>query len=417
MLSTVSRSSAKLALFAITVTGFAFAACGTDSASPPPQGGAGNGATTGGESGNASNVGGDSTGNAGTDNGASGTETTGGAGTMGAGTAGTMSAGSGGTMSAGTGGSNGGSVADASSPSSDASTAPPMHPGQCIYPPRLSERKAPAWPPTQITSPKGLIFRFMNNCPQTLWVQAAGLPNNVVQLDTKMWKEYDLPGINGRISVFENAAPGQAGNYQISFIELNARPNMALNYNISNVDWVGLPVEVNGIGTDKSCGVTACYSPLAHILDGCPPSLLDNTHHICQAPKNYCANAAHAMEPLCTALDAAGAAAIANDPKCKAGGNINTAGTGWKIYGCAGWWGSSPYCCAKVTRGYGDPGNDNTQNCNYYQTPPYSTYSKYAQTVCPMVYSFAYDDWNDQSGFHTCSKGTELDVTFCPGDP
>jgi hypothetical protein len=281
----------------------------------------------------------------------------------------------------------------------------------------LSQRKAPAWPPTQITAPKGLIFRFMNNCPMTLWVQAAGVPTGVVQLATKEWKEYDLPNINGRVSVYENAAPGQGGSYLINFIEMNARPNMALNYNISNVDWVGIPVEVDGIGTDKSCGVTACYTPLAHMLDGCPPSLVDNTHHICQAPKNYCANQAHVAEPLCTALDQAGAAAIMSDPKCSGGGNITQAGTGWKIYGCAGWWASSPYCCAKVNRGYGGVGNDNTQNCNYYQTMPYSTYSKYAQTVCPMVYSFAYDDWNDQSGFHTCNKGTEMDITFCPGDP
>jgi hypothetical protein len=281
----------------------------------------------------------------------------------------------------------------------------------------LSQRKAPAWPPTQITNPTGLIFRFMNNCPMALWVQAAGVPNGVVELQSKMWREYDLAGINGRVSVYENAAPGAPGAYLISFIEMNARPNMALNYNISNVDWVGIPVEVNGIGTDRTCGVTACYTPLANMLDGCPAQLVDSTHHICVAPKNYCANATHATEALCTALDQAAAAAIMNDPKCTAGGSLAQAGSGWKIYGCAGFWGSSPYCCAKVTRGYGGTTTDNTQNCEYYKTPPYSTYSKYAQTVCPFVYSFAYDDYNDQSGFHTCNRGTEMDITFCPGDP
>ncbi len=48
---------------------------------------------------------------------------------------------------------------------------------------------------------------------------------------------------------------------------------------------------------------------------------------------------------------------------------------------------------------------------------PYSTYSKYAQTVCPFVYSFAYDDVNNQSGFQACEGATEMDVTWCPGDP
>ncbi len=379
-------------------------ACSFDDASPA-NGSAGASAQNGG-----AGAGGDLPGSSGNNSAGSSNGGAGGSDRANTGAGGGVSTGAGGTTS-------GGALGDASSPGNDASTVVPMHPGQCIYPPTLAQRKAPAWPPTQIVNPKGLIFRFMNNCPMTLWAQVAGVPGGVVELATKTWKEYDLPNVNGRISVFENAAPGQAGSYQINFMELNARPGMALNYNLSNVDWVGLPVEVNGIGTDRTCGVTACYTPLANMLNGCPPSLVDNTHHTCQAPKNYCSSPAHATEALCTALDQAGAAAIMSDPKCTAGGSLAQAGSGSKIYGCAGFWGGSPYCCAKVNRGYGGANNDNTQNCNYYKTEPYSSYSKYAQTVCPYVYSFAYDDVNDQSGFHTCNKGTELDVTWCPGDP
>ncbi len=91
-------------------------------------------------------------------------------------------------------------------------------------------------------------------------------------------------------------------------------------------------------------------------------------------------------------------------------------------YGCGGdFWDTSPYCCAEVTRGYktdvNDPANDPTQNCNYYKEAPFSTYSAYSQSICPFVYSFAYDDDNAQGGFQACTGATEMDVTYCPGDP
>jgi hypothetical protein len=299
------------------------------------------------------------------------------------------------------------------------------HPGQCIYPPVASQRKAPAFTLPAPANPAGLVLRLMNNCPQTLWVHAAGIPNGEVQLDGKQAgqapaeKVYDWPGLGGRMSVFE----GTDNGYNINFLEMNANKT-ALNVNLSNVDWVGLPVEVKG--NDPAKCLTACYTPLAHMMDGCPAPLLDATHQVCQAPKDWCANPANATNALCTALDAAGAAIIANDPKCKAGGSISAAGTGWKIYGCAGndnenFWDQNPYCCAEANRGYlsdvNDPATDDTQNCNYYKTAPFSTYSAYAQTVCPFVYSFAYDDVNNQSGYQACQGATEMDVTWCPGDP
>ena len=164
------------------------------------------------------------------------------------------------------------------------------------------------------------------------------------------------------------------------------------------------------------------------MMDGCPAQLLDATHKVCTAPKNWCAaNATNAKDPLCTALDAAGAAIIANDPKCKFAGGAAAAGTGAAIYGCSGaannvnFWDQNPYCCAEANRGYltdvNDPGKDKTQNGNYYKMMPYSTYSAYSQTICPFIYSFAYDDYNDQSGIQGCQGATEMDVTWCPGDP
>jgi hypothetical protein len=334
---------------------------------------------------------------------------TGGAG----GTGGRSGTGSGGAGGAGGGGGKGGSGGSGGNP------------GQCIYPPTASQRKAPEFTLPAPANPSGIILRLMNNCPQTLWVQAAGIPGGSVELAGRVAgqppaeKVFDWPGLSGRMNVFENSANG----YNINFLEMNAS-RQALNVNNSNVDWVGLPVEVRG--DDRANCLTACYTPLAHMMDGCPPQLLDATHHVCTAPKNWCANAANANNPLCTALDAAGAAVIANDPKCKSGGSISAAGTGWKIYGCAGnggtnFWNQNPYCCAEVNRGYltdvNDPANDLTQNCNYYKQMPFNTYALYAQTVCPYVYAFPFDDVNNQSGFQTCANAREMDVTWCPGDP
>jgi hypothetical protein len=296
---------------------------------------------------------------------------------------------------------------------SDASTT---HPGECIYPPTASERKAPAFKLPAPANPAGLILRFMNNCPLDLWVKASGIPAGVVELKPKQAgmdpaeQVYDWPGLGGRISAYLNSADG----FNINFIEMNAS-KAALNVNLSNVDWVGLPVEVRG--NDPSTCLTGCYMPLAHMMDGCPPQLLDATHNVCQAPKDWCANTANVNDPLCQAILPAGQGVIANDAKCHGA----ALGSPADIYGCAGFWGGSPYCCAEANRGYktdvNDPGNDMTQNCNYYQEMPYSTYSKYAQTVCPFVYSFAYDDYNNQSGYTSCIKATEMDITWCPADP
>ena len=286
--------------------------------------------------------------------------------------------------------------------------------------PTLASRKAPAFPPTQIPAPKGILFRLMNNCPMTLWVQntnnADQWPENggVLELASKTTKEFDMPnGVSQRIQTFKNAAPGQAGSVLIQFAEMNAAPGKALNYNLSHVDWLGLPVEINGIGTNQDCGVTACYKPYADILTGCPPQLLDATNGKCTAPFHYCSDAAHASEAFCTVLNDAASQTVMNDPDCK-GGNV---GSPADIFGCAGFWGSSAACCAKVHRGVTGNAKSDTNNCLYYKNAPYDVYAAWAHQQCPFIYAFAYDDFNDQSGFHTCTKGTEMDITYCPGDP
>src|SRR5450432_3848216 len=292
--------------------------------------------------------------------------------------------------------------------------------GQCECQPQLTQRKAPAFPPTAIPSPKGLLFRFMNNCPMTLWLKFAGAPGGMLTMPTKTTQELDIATLHGRVTAYKNAAPGSAGSVEAEFFELTADPGKALNYNLSFVDYMGLPLEINGKGTSASCALTACYAPLAKLVSGCPPQLLDAATGHCNSPYGCCSNATHAKEPFCTVLDQSGADTLANDPMCKAGGTLAQAGGGAAIFGCATgtFWSGSPYCCAKVNRGSaGTSSNDNTQNCSYYKTPPYNVYAAYSHSVCPYIYAFAYDDWNDQSGYHACTGGTGADITYCPGDP
>jgi hypothetical protein len=292
--------------------------------------------------------------------------------------------------------------------------------GQCECQPKLSERRAPPFPPTKITAPTGLLFRFMNNCPMTLWLKFAGAPGGTVMMPSKSTTEFDLPTLHGRVTAYKNAAPGAAGSVEAEFFELTADPGKALNYNLSFVDYMGLPLEINGKGTSPSCGLTACYAPLAELIKGCPTQLLDAKNGKCMSMFSYCNNAAHAAEAFCTSLDQSAANVIANDPMCRAAGSLAAAGGGAKILGCAtgSFWSGSPYCCAKVNRNATNgAGNDNTQNCTYYKTPPYNVYAAYSHSVCPYLYAFAYDDWNDQSGYHACMGGTGADITYCPGDP
>jgi hypothetical protein len=270
-------------------------------------------------------------------------------------------------------------------------------------------------------NPAGLILRLMNNCPIDLWVSGNNLP--AVELPPRAAgmppseKVFDWPGGNaGRITAYLNSANG----FAVNFMEFNAAKGVALNADLSNVDWVGLPVEVSGSGP-TTC-MMGCYQPYAHMMDACPPVLLDKVHNICQAPKNWCGIGNNYMDPLCQLIVTAAQAVVKNDPKCTGGAAYVGAMNAANIYGCGGnFWNNSPYCCAEVTRGYmtdvNDPGKDPTQNCNYYKEMPFSPYSAYSQGICPFIYSFAYDDYNAQSGFAGCNGALEMDITYCPGDP
>ena len=378
--------------------------CGSDAGSTP--GGAGTGQAGGaGASGSPAAGAGPVAGGGNTSAGAAGQSTGGGgAAQAGGSSAGAPAAGSAGMMSGGAG-------------------APPAGgTSGCGDKPTEAQRKAPPFPATTITNPTGVLFRFMNNCPTTIWIKSDPL-GGVVELASKATKDFDVggAGVHGRVEAYRGAAPGSTGSIQAQFTEMNADKGKALNVNLSHVDWVGLPVEIKGNASGKDCGTTACYQPLAHLLDGCPAQLLDTKEGKCHAPNWYCG--AHAAEPFCQALMASAANTLNTDPDCSVG--KGTTFTPNDIFGCAAFFGgqggnkNGNACCAKVNRNY--QGNATKQTpadrCSFYKTAPFNVYADWAQKQCPYIYSFAYDDVADQSGFFTCDKGTEMDVTYCPGDP
>jgi hypothetical protein len=126
---------------------------------------------------------------------------------------------------------------------------------------------------------------------------------------------------------------------------------------------------------------------------------------------SYCLNGANQSKPYCHALDSA-IAQCATKPGCTPGGATTV-----DAYACrnGSFFSGSPKWCAAVNRGMvADP--DNPSTALYYQTTPYNTYAKWVHGMCPGIYAFPYDDYGhaNESGFHSCIGGRQLNITFCP---
>jgi hypothetical protein len=175
-----------------------------------------------------------------------------------------------------------------------------------------------------------------------------------------------------------------------------------LNYNITYVDWVGLPMEITaqGEGCHAEQHTTGCYAKQSEVLAGCPEDFLRQGNR-CLAARSYCLNAANHGTSYCQALDAA----IAS---CAACPHASTP----EVYACSGPYSGEPRLCAALNRGMtSDP--DNRDSALFYQNPPYNSYAKWVHEVCPGIYAFSYDDWLEEGGFRSC-RGDELRITFCP---
>jgi hypothetical protein len=302
-------------------------------------------------------------------------------------------------MNGGSGGSRGGASIDAGVDARDASVGPFDAAARDVY---VADRAPNA---------AGILIHVENGCPFDLWIHGAGnggtlQPDNQ-QLRTGESHDYIAPDTwsAARVTAYKSVPP----NNEIDKVEMTLG-NKIINYNITYVDWVGLPIEAIGIGSGSDCKRVGCYAPVSEVLQGCPAGLLSGSK--CLSAGSYCMNQTNRSSAFCHALDPAIAQCAngATYPGCAPGAS----GTP-DVYSCIGSFQANPKWCAALNRGMiDDPTNGNI--ALYYQKSPYNAYSKWVHSACPGIYAFPYDDYGvtNESGFHSCTGGRQLNITFCP---
>jgi hypothetical protein len=261
-----------------------------------------------------------------------------------------------------------------------------------------------------------------NGCPFDLWIRGTGQgailqPDNV-RLPTGASQDYDAPESwpAARVTAYLSAPPGdEADKVEMTLerkVDLGVLKNV-INYNITYVDWLALPMEMVALGTGSDCKAVSCNLPEAQVLSGCPAGLLSGKR--CLSAGTYCADPSNQGQPFCHALDAR-AAQCAQDATKYPGCGPAAGATTPAVYACSGsFFSQSPKWCAALNRGMLDA-PDNPDIGAYYTNEPYNTYAKWVHATCPGIYAFPYDDYGrtNESGFHSCTGGRQLNITFCP---
>jgi hypothetical protein len=259
---------------------------------------------------------------------------------------------------------------------------------------------------------QGIFVRVVNTCPFDLWLRAVGrervLEPDDARLSSGAAQDYIAPDPWTAARITAHLSPPPAD--EIDKVEITISAG-AINYNITYVDWLGLPAEMVALGSGVDCKRVGCYVPEREVLTGCPGGLLSGKK--CLSAGNYCSSPNNQAKPYCLALDAK-IGQCAGDPKYA--GCAGAAGaTTPQAYACSGFFGGTPKWCAALNRGMiDDPESKNA--ALYYLTAPFNTYASWVHTACPGIYAFPYDDYGNpnESGFHSCTGGTQLNVTFCP---
>jgi hypothetical protein len=273
----------------------------------------------------------------------------------------------------------------------------------------------PPFGPAPIDKPDTVEVGVRNNCPFPIWIHAQGkqgalMPDyQELQHGDLVWYDAPKQWEAARVTAYGEAAhQDELDKVEMTFVENGD----VLNYNVTYVDWVTLPMEMISRGSGD-CKKVGCYVPQAAILSGCPDGLLDGKR--CLAARTYCLGGKNDDKPYCHALDAEVQRCATTKPGCEGAAGNNTS----NVYACDDFFGqtmNAPKWCAALNRGMlDDP--DNKDTTAYYQKPPYNTYSQWVHQACPGIYAFAYDDYPpnaEESGFHACSGGKELEITFCP---
>jgi len=267
----------------------------------------------------------------------------------------------------------------------------------------------------------GMPVQVTNGCPVDLWIHGVGQeatlqPDNA-HLAPGASQEYEAPltWTAARIYAYlqgpdENGNPqGQNDKVEMNFSSSGGVE--ALNTDITYVDWVALPSQIQTFGSGSDCTTVGCEVPYSQLLDGCPSSLL--TGHECLSAGNYCLNPVNGGDPLCSALNGQIGACAAEYSACAGAAGSSTA----QVYSCSGaFFSQSPQYCAALNRGVLAAPGPSTPASEFYESPPFNAYAQWVHQRCPGIYAFPYDDYgsSNQSSDHTCSGATQMTVTFCP---
>lgn len=267
-------------------------------------------------------------------------------------------------------------------------------------------------------SPRSNVnVKVTNRCPFNLWIHGAGnggvlQPDDAI-LPPNTLRNYSAPGdwSASRVEAYK-AGPRQD---QIEKVEMtfdhNGQGQQVLNYNVTYVDWVGLPVSIIGIGSGSDCRAAGCNRPVNQLLNGCPDGLNDGER--CLSARTYCLNPMNQGNPYCHLFDGKINECADRYGDCQGARGSSTA----EVYACSGgFFSQNPKYCAAINRGMLD-NPYSTDKGQYYRNGPYNSYSKWVHDSCPGLYAFPYDDFPGnagESGFHSCSGATELQITFCP---
>jgi hypothetical protein len=261
----------------------------------------------------------------------------------------------------------------------------------------------PSWPASPGAA--GVAVRVRNFCPFPLFVDGAAKEGSLerVRLGRGEYHDYDAPKTwsSGRVNAYgaeKDSDPRE--KVEFTFFESGGQ---RVTYNVTYVDFLGLPVEVTSVGGSctPSEPTTGCSVKESEVLSGCPQDFL-LVGNRCLSPRSYCVGA-RAGEAYCKRFDDV-IASCAACPKASTP----------EVYACSGAYANEARMCAAINRGMtGDP--DNPNESAYYQNDPYNDYSKWVHQVCPGIYAFPYDDQFSHGGFRDCSGSSEVRITFCPG--
>ncbi|WP_137937978.1 RICIN domain-containing protein [Chitinivorax sp. B] len=254
-----------------------------------------------------------------------------------------------------------------------------------------------------------------NGCSFPIWIHGAGeqavlQPDRAV-LNPNQVRWYLAPKrwTAARVTAFSGGPHSEElEKAEMTFLDKPSGPE--LNYNVTYVDWLGLPIKVQGVGDGADCRTASCEIPQSQVLSSCPDGLREGNK--CIALRTYCLNPVNQAKEVCNRLNDQIARCTNNKPGCEGARHAKTP----EVYACSGAFAENPKWCAALNRNMLDA-PDSTDINRYYRGWPYNTYAKWVHDVCPGLYAFPYDDYPSnagQSGFHSCTQGKRLQITFCP---